>query len=388
MSLWGILSGSQGEYRHFEGTAISADNTVSAPIINQKAYGVSVQRGIPSPDMPIPIQSLGEGGGLDVLVAGKNLFDKKHVSILNAYIDSNLRVIGIDAFRMIYIPCEPNTTYTLSKPGNLSVGESSAIPQIGAYVTQRVTAPAPNEYIRKSATITTTGTARYLCAFVYNTNLESMGLAYHLDRLQIEKGSEMTAYQPCVGQTTYQIGLAERDPIRGIAGWISDQIDWQAGRIMRNVGRTAFTGSEMVEQTKDASLCAVYKYYFSAVTGDFVDHSARYLCNWFPMGIKNDVMNGVSEGIVADGVTQAGIGMNAIYVSILKSRLIEVSTTGFRQFLTEKAAEGSPLTIYYKRSGKQEQIHLPSMVSVNGQTNISVPAAIGTSRMEADIKVL
>lgn len=56
------------------GNPISVDDAFPAPLCGLTVYGKSTQDGTPTPDVPVPIVSAGDGGSLTVKVTGKNLF--------------------------------------------------------------------------------------------------------------------------------------------------------------------------------------------------------------------------------------------------------------------------------------------------------------------------
>lgn len=56
----------------YQGTDIVAENTYKANL-GLKVFGKSTQNGVPSPESPIPINSIGDSGSVDVVVTGKNL---------------------------------------------------------------------------------------------------------------------------------------------------------------------------------------------------------------------------------------------------------------------------------------------------------------------------
>lgn len=55
----------------YQGTDIVAENTYRAEL-GLKVYGKSTQNGVPSPENPIPINSIGDGGSVDVVVSDNN----------------------------------------------------------------------------------------------------------------------------------------------------------------------------------------------------------------------------------------------------------------------------------------------------------------------------
>lgn len=57
------------------GNPIAVDDAFSAPLCGLTVYGKSTQDGTPTPDNPVPIQSAGDSGAVDVTVAVANIFD-------------------------------------------------------------------------------------------------------------------------------------------------------------------------------------------------------------------------------------------------------------------------------------------------------------------------
>lgn len=62
-----------------EGTVVTASGTGALPPHSLKLFGRTVQNGTPSPDSPVPLESMGDSGGIGVTVAGKNLHDLSKV---------------------------------------------------------------------------------------------------------------------------------------------------------------------------------------------------------------------------------------------------------------------------------------------------------------------
>lgn len=123
---------------------------------------------------------------------GKNLFDKDHINNLHAWFlwDSATFQAYTAADVSVYIPAEPNTTYTASKTkgDRFSFGSSVLEPAGGVAITRAV---ANNN--ASSLTITTGPNDHYLAAFVRSINSQD---SYEdvLATLQIEKGSQATSY--------------------------------------------------------------------------------------------------------------------------------------------------------------------------------------------------
>lgn len=101
------------------GNPISVDDAFPAPLCGLTVYGRSTQDGTPTPDAPVPIVSVGDGGSVAVKVTGKNLLNPALFQ-KNKYQSFNTETgyYEIDNSDQYWItglqPCLPNTTYHLN----------------------------------------------------------------------------------------------------------------------------------------------------------------------------------------------------------------------------------------------------------------------------------
>lgn len=132
--------------------------------------------------------------GLMVMRTGKNLFDKSNANILNAYYATgqNQVIHAGSSFRCVWLPCKPNTTYTIINPAK---GKASI-----AYTTVE---PADNVPVYNAATNTTTtgSDAKYIVMYVWNSTSDTATFDDVLNSLQIELGSTASTYEPYTGTT-------------------------------------------------------------------------------------------------------------------------------------------------------------------------------------------
>lgn len=138
---------------------------------------------MPSVEFPSEIRNVGDNG---------NLYDKDNPNILDTPIDtSGLGGNVKNTYKTVWIPCKPNTTYTVSKKydatkNRFTLAYSSTEPGYS----QQVEGYVSNAYTNVM-TITTNSTAKYLIAYVWiaggsNTYQEM------LDSIKIEKGTQAT----------------------------------------------------------------------------------------------------------------------------------------------------------------------------------------------------
>lgn len=133
-------------------------------------------------------------GGSYPINLGKNLFDKDNVNTLGAYIESSGShgIVNDSASTCIWIPCETNTTYTISRTaGNVfRAVTTSSTPTTGLTTSNYVGNDSGT-----SITVSTGANGKYIVAEVRNYS-SSSSLNDILATIQIEKGSTATTYAP------------------------------------------------------------------------------------------------------------------------------------------------------------------------------------------------
>lgn len=102
----GCINSVQGEYL--------AIDSFNRPFHNLKIFGKTIQNGTPTPDAPVPLESVGDGGSVGVTVAGKNLADDSVLSSAGTWDATN---------KEWYIPRERNNTFVLWKNAGNQPGQ-------------------------------------------------------------------------------------------------------------------------------------------------------------------------------------------------------------------------------------------------------------------------
>lgn len=131
---------------------------------------------------------------------GKNLFDKNNMSVLNGYLWQNQMVLK-DTYtdRIFYIPCQPNSTYTISRSiltKNFRVATYNDV--IPTVTSEKIDYTCYNEINNNNGTtitITTDSNSKYLLVMYANVNNDT-NINESLASIQIEKGSQATEYAP------------------------------------------------------------------------------------------------------------------------------------------------------------------------------------------------
>ena len=217
--------------------------TDSKNILGIHAKGNSTQNGTPTPTNPIPIVDASE----EVTAHTINLFDKSNSAyILDAYINTTSKVITSNAnSKVVYIPCKPNTTYTVGKlvGSRFAVGCINKEPQLN-YVADEIAANAS----AASITFTTNADAKYLLAWVwYNDTVSADEM---LASVQIEEGTTATSYVP------YQSNSITLPYTLKSVGTVADELivnEDGSGKLIRRVGSFNIDASSLNIRTQSST---------------------------------------------------------------------------------------------------------------------------------------
>jgi len=166
----------------------------------QVEYGSKANRYTPYGTTPIELCKIEDYQDKIAKTTGKNLFDKDNVNILEAYFNASTTTITSNTSnRTIYIPCKPNTTYTMRKikSSTFFFGYTNELPANGVQVygisNTTTDIDANNYYI----TLTTGANAKYLVSRMYHTGNDTIyTLEQVLASIQIEARSNATEYEP------------------------------------------------------------------------------------------------------------------------------------------------------------------------------------------------
>ena len=277
----------------------------------------------PNPDYPQTISNV--TGTNTIKIVGKNLFDKSNVNVLNAYFTATSPTItSSSSDRTIYIPCEPNTTYTISK--NLvgygrAVGYTSTIPAISSSVEGTINISANSA----SGTITTGANANYLVMRAFNTGQDTLTYQQVLASIQIEKSSTVTTYE-AYKEKSYTINLGSIELCK--IGDYKDRIYYSSGKwyLEKNIGKVVLDSSENWAtwyQTSNSNIGFYYTMSGLAKIGNESDYNNALKCNRFSeVQTRYDIYIGTAEGIKQCGET----GDQYIALGLAKTRLSDWST--------------------------------------------------------------
>lgn len=153
---------------------------------------------------------------------GRNLFDQRGTGIFNGYPSnaSNSVIVSSSTARIVYIKCQPNTTYTVSKTvvgtGNrFAVFTTTTVPAANVAAQNLIGVKSGDNNV-STYTITTDSAAQYLCAYV-RASATSSSVEQVLAGVQMELGSTATPYEPYTGGKPTPNPIAPQ-AVRGITG--------------------------------------------------------------------------------------------------------------------------------------------------------------------------
>ena len=208
----------------------------------------------PSPEYPQEIKNVGKYNELtrkydvDVKIIGKNLFNLTNNFILGYFnATPNSKIIGYIDNAIVYIPCNPNTTYTVSgckrKPTNTyrryKVGETYEFPEVNTEVFN-----VKEVKLEEHIAFTTSSRAKYLIISAVGdseVNIEDPMeevLKRNVSEMMVEISDTPTKYEQYKEQT---VKLSLDQPLRGI-GEHKDEVTKDG--VVRRIKKITLNGSE------------------------------------------------------------------------------------------------------------------------------------------------
>ena len=194
---------------------------------------------------------------------GKNLFDKDNAAYLIGYFNKANTAITTHAnARTIYIPCEPNTTYTISRNTsytNFHFGYTTVLPAVGVAV-NGVNGDATGSVT--SLTLTTGADAKYLVSYIYNGYSEE-GTSNAWDTIiggiQIEESTSATEYEPYRGKREIPLNISGRTVVSNWAFANTSQRVLTGNQIIKGYAASnyAIPGNVTISEVTDESISII-----------------------------------------------------------------------------------------------------------------------------------
>lgn len=205
--------------------SLTLQNSLKAPLERLELIGNSTQGENPAPDNPQEIKSVGkEVKGnylLDLKITGKNLFNLTDNYIWGWFAGHQTQISLYSVNAVVYMPCKPNTTYTIYGRTNINgnnnvknrVATANDFPTEGTKLHNIAETQLSNP-----VTITTDELSKYLVIMAVTDNecniyTREQVLKQNVSKMMVITGNTPTPYEPYTEQTV-QIALDE--PLRGI----------------------------------------------------------------------------------------------------------------------------------------------------------------------------
>lgn len=328
------------------GTSLSLTPTLKGKITST-LKGNTLQNGTPTPSSPIPVNNV--SGDNDIVVCGKNLFDKSTI-IEGKYINASGNFVNdTNNFIGDIIGIDNTKTYYL----NASTANGKRI----AYYDSSQTFISRELFSALGSTLTIPNNAKYLRLSCYNQDLNT---------LQLKVGNQATTYEAYNG-TTYPINLGE---LKGRG----------------TIYNYSFNASSFTESSSNRTLCVPIKenttYYISK----------SMVSNLFRICLSNDVPSSssasVNEYSDKSSTTSTSITNTTYkYLNIFywtnsdtyTEQQIYDSLSVYTTTPIELNKIGTYQDYFYKDSGKWYLHKETKKVVLNGSENITNPSNTGYS---------
>lgn len=356
-------------------------------IVSSKIYGNSIQNGEPSPDTPVEVQSVGdlvtEGEytgkyKIPIIVRGKNLYpnytasysaqqcgvtqsctlNKNSITLNGTSISTggrNLLNYYNKGFNI-----EKDKTYTLScvlLKGNAEPDTFTVL------IADKATSEFKGKSCKLGTPTTFTATEPFTAICGINVTKEDVTFDDVEVGIMIEETDKVTDYEPYVNPNTTNIYLNE--PLRKVGDY-ADYIDFETGKVVRNIGSHNFDGSESWVLTGDTSTnyqgFAVASKNYNVKIGTFACMSDR-----FPYSSTNKA--NICQ------IKNGSYGMRIIASSDIVPNL---TTSEFEQWLSNN----NTMILYPLETPTEETIELPTIPTHKGTNIITVDTDIKPSKME------
>lgn len=323
------------------GTANSMTiDTTEDMFLDIDVYGNQYQAS-PSPDYPSEIVTVGQNGSVEIEVCNKNLFDKNNANILDGvYVDGNGYLNGNATRKSFYVPCEKNTTYSISKilSSVFRVATTNQLPKLYLQGTLKFSGDTSEK-----CTITTSETDTYIVVLYYNSSNDTLAEQKILDSIQIEKGQTATDYIQHESYTKVlpiQEEMLEGDYIEDVEhhGWgkyeITGNEDWKKSGNPNNISYYLIINSILVNIDGNT---------FSPSSSESETKVAIVLSNHFKAISPNQLFEGSENGICLNWVggekqMRLGFGLDSDINTVDK----------LKAWLKSLYDAGTPVIVYYK----------------------------------------
>lgn len=337
------------------------DNAVEEPIIDMKISGNSQQDGIPTPEVPIEIESVGdydqETGKykVPVNVSGKNLLNKE-TSEESYFINAS----GVITFNEYYalavtekIYVKPSTTYTYSGMGDV---KSTTVGRTGfQYDKDGNPIIAISQSYGEDVVFTTEPNCHYVLLQYVKTQEKPM----------LEENITATTYEPYLNKTT---NIYLNEPLRKIGDY-ADYIDYKNKKVVRNI-------KEKVFDTSNNWNYMYNKFLYANSSEVQYNSGADCYCSHYLAVSAGGSSAHEGENNVA---FLSSINKNQIW--IIDNRYTDLES--FKEYLLNQYNAGTPIKVYFPlETPIEETIDIPEISTSKGTNKFTSETTIEPSELK------
>lgn len=306
-------SGGGGSIPEVEKTAsgkgISILDSMEKPLKGLRLFGNTTQNGTPSPDSPVPMESVGDGGSIGVKVIGKNLIPYPYPDTTKTVNGVTFTDNGDGSITVNGAATGGQATFTVATDLNISGVFCLSGRPIGEVTQSYSLQPkVDNTWSVENYDIGNGGaelTVKSTINVIYIVIMKNRTINNVTFYPQLEIGSTATAYEPYKEPQT----MIHQTP-NGLPGihvseggnytdengwqWICDEVDFAGRKYVQRVYKTVF--SDATDWIVTAAGNGTTRFQNNSFVGELVSPSASgikgdLLCSNFTIGTANDTWN-------------------------------------------------------------------------------------------------
>jgi hypothetical protein len=278
------------------GEVVSVSNSDDAPLLGLKLYGKTVQNGTPTPENPVPLESVGESGAIKTTVAGKNLFDislfegRSYCTVTGGRLTMSGTPPTVFTQTAVSIPVVGLSGKKISVSGTLS-GEEP-------HISLRFISAEPKtiyEELYNAGTISRKitipdGTVKITLITCLNKGTTGKSMTAIYDNIMLTLSEDAT-YE--IGKPVQNLTASTPNGLPGIPvtsggnytdsdgqQWICDEVDFAKGVYVQRVGVVDYSGSNVPWATAGGTKDATKHRWVLAKDAKFVPYSTT-ICDAF-----------------------------------------------------------------------------------------------------------
>lgn len=328
------------------GSVISTNNSAYTPVKGLKLFGKTTQDGTPSPENPVELVSVGDGGSVKTTVAGKNLLELTTAGLSAKGITFTVNNDG----SVTANGTAESTVYFLIKTFTYGEGNYilSGCPEGGGNGTYSLYDSDAGKYdLGKGVEIEGEHTGKIYISVAGGLTVSNLTFYPMIRHASITDAT----FEPYKGQT-----LTASTP-NGLPGipvtsggnytdadgqqWICDEIDFARGVYVQRFGKKVFYGTETLTTLATGNRKAFYYTFKDEADPYTKDGAGCSLCTHFANG---DIIS--STTTIGHQVRQVS-DTGAFRVLFRPNGVADMSTDDFKAFLAAQYAAGTPVKVKY-----------------------------------------